>query len=223
MNARDTACLGLAAALALGALAGDAVADDAPSPAPSGKVHSGKVQSAKSAKTKVQPARAKVQPTKTKAQSAKVQPRPAAASKRTRASDASSAVSASLPRPMNARTLGLPASMKTPLATPAPVASTDLPAVTFGGTAVTLGGSGPASTDGSVPSAAPKNGMDAVELAQRLFDDQTPAELFTSVIAPAARGVTLAQIQPEGAPAVTLTVRPTKITRGSGLVAVGLF
>ncbi|HWO10646.1 MAG TPA: hypothetical protein VNN80_14235 [Polyangiaceae bacterium] len=62
-------------------------------------------------------------------------------------------------------------------------------------------------------------------LSDELFEGREPLELLSSVILPAARGVTIAQIQPEGAtlPAVTLTVRPTKIKQGGGLVAVAQF
>jgi len=67
------------------------------------------------------------------------------------------------------------------------------------------------------------NGPRTLVLSDALFEDRAPLELLSSVLLPAARGVTIAQIQTEGAPAVRLTVRPTKITRGSGLVAVGQF
>jgi hypothetical protein len=67
------------------------------------------------------------------------------------------------------------------------------------------------------------NGPRTLVLSSALFEDREPLELLSSVLLPAARGVTIAQIQPEGAPAFRLTVRPTKIARGSGLVAVGQF
>jgi hypothetical protein len=70
---------------------------------------------------------------------------------------------------------------------------------------------------------AGNRGAEALAAAERLLGDGVPLELLQSVIVPAARGVTIAEIQTEGAGAVTLSVRPTKITRGSGLVATAQF
>jgi len=213
MNSRDTGCLGVVAALALSALAGDAAADEAAT-AHASAAPGARPRSAQLAHTKARP----------------------------RAQLALAATS----RPQVAHTTGAPtrldgalSPLMPPLLTPVvPLASVPrtvaLPDAERSGAAlreqhrreapeVPAPGAHPVrATSDEAPDHATGD-EHALEVAGRLLGDGVPLQLLQSVIVPAARGVTIAEIQTEGEAAVTLSVRPTKITRGSGLVAVGRF
>ena len=210
MNSRETGCLGVAAALALSALAGDAVAEEAAgSRAPTSPA--------------ARPRSAQL--TQSKA--------------RSRALEAKAAGPLPLARSSAPATLGpaLPQLMP-PLLALAPAVSAPAGVVAAGADRVDTDlrekhlreapevpapGAPPVQTASDETTASTSDDQQALEVAQRLLGDGVPLDLLESVIVPAARGVTIAEIQTEGTAALTLSVRPTKITRGSGLVAVGKF
>lgn len=210
MNSRETGCLGVAAALALSALAGDAAAEE------------------------VVVSHAPVSPA-ARARSAPLAHTQSGARPRAAMSVAT--------HPQLARSAALPGTLDSGLLPLTPVLP---PTVAPAGSAEMRTGSNPADTQlrekhlseapavpaaGSPPATSTDEetrpdspGSDAaLNVAERLLGNGVPLQLLESVIVPAARGVTIAEIQTEGAGAVTLSVRPTKITRGSGLVAVGRF
>lgn len=212
MNARETGCWGVAAALALSALAGDATAEEvAVSHAPVSPA-----ARARSAPLTHTTSRARPRA----AMSVAIQPELAR--------------SAALPGTLGAGLLPLTPPVLPPVVTPAGSgaamrtgsnpADRQLREVHLSeAPAVPAAGSPPAtSTDEETPADSPDSEA-ALDVAERLLGNGVPLQLLQSVIVPAARGVTIAEIQTEGAGAVTLSVRPTKITRGSGLVAVGRF
>ena len=215
MSSRETGCLGVAAALALSALAGDAAAEEvavSPPPASPAVRHAG-------APTTHQ----------------KVAKRPRA-----------TAATAAKTSPLLAGSLSAPGTFDAGLAPLMPPELTAVVPVAPTNTASALPGAERAhaelrekhlseAPEVPAPSAPPVRATTdeapaastgdeaAIQAAERLLGDGVPLQLLQSVIVPAARGVTIAEIQTESAGAVTLSVRPTKITRGSGLVAVGKF
>lgn len=214
MNSRETGCLGVAAALALSALAGDAAAEEqaVPDAPPSPVVHP---RSAASTHARAAASRPRA------ATLAKTNPQLAHSLNAPGAFDAALApltppvlaavmpVAAPLPAPENRgadqthaelreKHLSEAPEVPAPSAPPVPATSDEAPEQSTGDEA-------------------------ALQAAERLLGNGVPLQLLQSVIVPAARGVTIAEIQTEAAGAVTLSVRPTKITRGSGLVAVGRF
>lgn len=212
MNTRATGCLSLAAALACGLVAGDAAADQAPvksrAPSAQGAVKRGGVPRAKRAIGRPGAAKSSAAPKL-----------PVKATGGTPGTGLDPVLSASLSSSFAPPLLAVLEPEATRPAEPSvdllPASSADTaPSSTSADADANTGATGAGATS------SPKT----LVLSDRLFADRTPEELFSSVLVPAARGVTLAQIQPDdGAPVVTLTVRPTKITRGSGLVAVGKF
>lgn len=219
MNSRDTACLSVAAALALSALVGDARADQAtvpPAPEAAAQTHGAKVTRVIKAPAKHRASRSAKSTKSTKA----AQLPPAAG-----ASTAFDAAVAPLLPPVLAP-ISPAASPLSGLAGAEPSSSEPAGADTAAAALAQARAAGaePAPGTSSVRRAdeTPAQG-DALAAAARLLGEGAPLDLLQSVIVPAARGVTIAEIQTEGEGAVTLSVRPTKITRGSGLVATGKF
>lgn len=58
-------------------------------------------------------------------------------------------------------------------------------------------------------------------LTDEILRELVELPLLDTVMAPVTRGVTFETV--DGGPAVTFAVKPTKFTRGSGLVAIGRF
>jgi hypothetical protein len=71
------------------------------------------------------------------------------------------------------------------------------------------------------PSCPPKRKSVISRLPQIILHNLDHVPVLAAVIVPMTEGVTITPA--EGLPAVTFALKPTKITRGSGLVAVGQF
>ena len=210
MNSRETGCLGVAAALALSALAGDAAAEEA---AVSQTPASPAARPRSAPPTHIEPkAREQASTSATRPQLART-------------------LAASSPFDAPLAPLMPPLTPVVPVAAAAPLPGSDLTDSELReqhireAPEVPAPGSPPvrATTEDETPPRATTSDEAALEVAERLLGDGVPLQLLQTVIVPAARGVTIAEIQTENVGAVTLSVRPTKITRGSGLVAVGRF
>jgi hypothetical protein len=206
MNSRETGLLGVAAALALSALAGDAAAEEADA-----------------AQTPASPA-ARPRSTPTTHTKAPARPHSASVSRPPLAHTAAPGTFDAALAPLLPPVLTAVAPMPAHPLTASEVSDRDIrqqhlrdaPDVPVAGSAPR-----PQTTRDATPQ--PAGDERALEVAERVLGDGVPLQLLQTVIVPAARGVTIAEIQTESAGAVTLSVRPTKITRGSGLVAVGTF
>jgi len=201
MNSRDAGCLGLAAALVLGAAAGAARADEPREPALQRSARPAGTALARSAEKKACITRAT----------------PATGAISSKGLRSPAAVAPPQCRARRAATAPLAPAVPGALD---PLGAHAAPAgATFSLPSGQPGAKGEAASPAVEAASEPKT----LVLSEELFAERSPMELFNSVIVPAARGVTIAQIETEGFSPVTLAVRPTKITRGGGLVAVGQF